>query len=162
VGDLERRIAHLEDRSAIADLLEQYTQALDYAEADIFVDSYLTDGVFEAHNLITGAVTAQHGHDELRAKIESHTRPPELYHQHLVGRPLVQIDGDAATSVSYFLLTVGRPTDGLPETVMFGRYLDALLRGGDGKWRIASRRAEVGAFNSIWNQLRDIHRDGTS
>jgi hypothetical protein len=158
IDELERRVARLEDRAAIADLLERYTQALDRADSDVFVESYTADGSFEAHNLVTGAVTAQYGRDQLRAKIEGHTRPPELYHQHLVGRPLVTVDGDSATSISYFLLTVGLPADGMPQTVMFGRYLDSLQRGEGNLWRISDRRAEVGAFNPVWNELRDVHR----
>jgi ketosteroid isomerase-like protein len=154
---LERRVALLEEQAAIIDVLYRYAYAIDYGDEQMFADCFTDDAVWEAQNAVNGSVMRNAGRDELRRFAEGHTRPPELYHKHLMVEPRVQIDGASATSTCYFALLVGAP-GGLPEVVTFGRYVDTFRRNGDGSWRIANRRAEADTRSPLWGELRNMRR----
>lgn len=62
--------------------------------------------------------------------------------QHLVGSFLIEVDGDAATSTSYFQAQhVKRDTPGGDLLIIAGIYRDRLRRR-DGRWRVAHRTQE--------------------
>ena len=157
IAKLEQRVALLEAQAAIFDLLYQYAHSIDYGDEQGFVDCFTEDAVWEAHNAVTGTVMSNTGHTELMHFVAGHTRPPELYHKHLIIEPRVHIDGDTASSTCYFVLVVS-PPGGVPEVVTFGRYVDRLQRDAAGNWRIANRRAEAEGWNPLWGTLRDMRR----
>jgi 3-phenylpropionate/cinnamic acid dioxygenase small subunit len=154
--DLERRVAHLETVAAITDVLYQYAYSLDYGDEAGFLGCFTDGAVWEAQNAVNGSVMRHEGRVALAEFVAGHTRPPSMYHKHLVVEPRVEVDGDVARSSCYFVLVVGAP-GGLPEVVTFGRYLDT-LRKEDGTWRIATRRAEAEAWNPLWGELRNARR----
>src|SRR5438067_10249652 len=128
---LERRVAALEDQAAIVDVLYRYGHAIDFGDQEMFADCFTEDAVWEAHNAVNGSVMRNAGRDELRRFVEGHTRPPELFHKHVIAEARVQVDGDAATAACYFILLLGAP-GGVPEVMTFGRYVDTLRREPDG------------------------------
>jgi hypothetical protein len=150
---LEERVASLEDRAAIIDLHHQYVQSIDYGHPAAWVDCFTPDAVWEAHT-VEGKTMRHSGHDELRRYASSHSHAPELYHKHMVGAARIELHGNTATSICYFILVVGDRAN-FPAIATFGRYVDELRRDpGDGKWRYTHRRAEAEAWNPLWAELR--------
>lgn len=139
---LDARLAHLEDRQAILDRVYAVAHAVDYGDEDAFVDSFAPDGEFLV--LLRGADEPTHvyaGHAGLRARIENHTRPPELYHKHVYVNPVIAIDADEATCDTYFFVVSEHEAE--PILLAFGRDRDRMVRCDDGQWRITERRAEM-------------------
>lgn len=141
-GDLDRRLTLLEDERAILALLARYGHSIDYGlEAD-WVDCFTADGVFDVRR-VDPAGERHVGREALAAFVADHTRAPAHLHKHVVVDPIVVVDGDEATAQSYFLRV--DELRGAPVIRSFGRYHDRLARGGDGRWRIRERVADVEA-----------------
>jgi ketosteroid isomerase-like protein len=141
-ADLEARLELLEAERAITRTLHRYAQSIDYGDEEGWVDCFTEDGVFDvrsrhAHQL-KRLIT---GRDELRAFVARHTRAPELWHKHLLIEPLIDVDGETATCVSYLLVVMEH--EDVPVMRVFGRYRDRLVRGEDGRWRFRERIAEI-------------------
>jgi ketosteroid isomerase-like protein len=149
--------ANLDDEAAITRVLYQYVHALDYGNEAAWVDCFTADAVWHAMIPGVGKETVFRGQVELFGFAAGHTRPPELYHKHVITAPMIEVDGDSATSVCYFQF-MAAGTDGVPILMTFGRYLDAFRRCDDGKWRISDRHAEVEASNPVWAEIRDTRR----
>ena len=144
LDELIQRLRALEDERGVLATLHRYGHALDYgAEAD-WVDCFAPDALYEVRepgHETAHRVRAYHGRDALAAFAARHTRAPERFHKHVVLDPIIAVDGDRATAVSYFL----RLDDVGGERVVyaFGRYHDELVRAEDGQWRFAVRVAEI-------------------
>lgn len=145
---LEARVRLIEDRQRVVDRVYAVAHAVDYGDEDRFVDSFTSDGRFLV--LLRGSDEPTHvyaDHAGLRARIENHTRPPELYHKHIYLNPVVSIDGDAATCDTYFLVFSVHEEE--PVLLAFGRDRDRMVRCSDGDWRIIERRAEMEVKSSM-------------
>lgn len=152
------RLRRMEDEAAVIRVLYQYAHAIDYGDEPLWVDCFTEDAVWEAFNEVLGKTMRLSGRDELARFAYEHTRPPIAHHKHLVTEPIVQLSGDSATSSCYFLvLAAGQ--GGLPALATFGRYVDEHRRDGDGRWRIARRRAEADAWSPLWGEIRDLRRN---
>lgn len=141
---LERRVARLEDRQAVLDTLQAYSHAIDLGREEAFLDCFAAGATFEIRSEIPGYPAATHvGDDALKAFIAAHSKPPAVQHKHLYVVPDIDVDGDRARAVAYFVHLVDR--DQRPTTISYGRYLDVLIRCDDGRWRILERISEVHA-----------------
>lgn len=144
LNGLEARVAVLEGESAVIKTLYRLAITLDYGDHDGWLDCFLPDAIFEMAEVSSTGRTVRVRHtsrEALAAFIPGHTHAPEHFHKHLVGDPLIDIDGDVATSTSY-LTRIDAGEDG-PFLWSFGRYLDTFNRCADGRWRVASRVIEV-------------------
>lgn len=160
LAELSSRLRRLEDERAIRATLYQYGHALDYgAEAD-WVDCFVADAYYEvryrAEGATPGRVDQHHGHEQLAAFAAGHSRAPDRWHKHVLVEPVIGIDGDRATVVSYFMRVDER--DGERVIYAFGRYLDVLVREPDGRWRFARRVAEVESRSAAAAPRRSIRR----
>jgi len=148
------RLQALEAERGVRATLYRYGHALDYGAEDDWVDCFAAQAHYEVRQRGgetvagtgpggAGAAPARSydGRDELAAFAARHTRAPERFHKHLVVDPVIAVDGDRATAVSYFIRL--DDVDGEPVVYAFGRYRDELVRCGDGRWRFAVRIAEV-------------------
>jgi hypothetical protein len=141
---LARRLRLLEDERDVLATLHRYGHALDYGAEAGWVGCFTADARYEVRepgNGTAGRVRAYDGRDELAAFAARHTRAPEHFHKHVVVDPMIAVDGDRATAVSYFLRV--DQAGGERVVYAFGRYRDELVRGEDGRWRFAVRVAEV-------------------
>jgi ketosteroid isomerase-like protein len=151
-AELSSRLGALEDERAIRATLYRYGHALDYgAEAD-WVNCFTEDALYEVRYRVdggagTGRVDQHRGHQQLAAFAAGHSRPPQRWHKHVLIEPIIELDGDRATVTSYFL----RIDEHEGERVIyaFGRYLDMLMRTPDGRWRFATRVAEVESRSAL-------------
>jgi hypothetical protein len=139
------------DRRQILDVLYGYCYAIDYGDVQAWLECFTSDAVYDVRiGEHTGAAQRSvicTGHEQLRAFAIAHTHAPEFWHKHLTLQPIVTVTGDEATSVSTFIRVDVSGRD--PYVRAFGRYLDDLIRGSDGCWRIATRVAEVNATSSL-------------
>jgi hypothetical protein len=144
LDELIPRLQALEAERDVLATLYRYGHALDYGAETDWVDCFTTAAHYEIREPGTAAVPtvrSYDGRDELAAFAAAHTRAPERFHKHLVADPVIAVEGDRATSVSYFLRL--DHVDGERVVYAFGRYRDELVRCTDGRWRFAVRIAEV-------------------
>jgi len=134
---LTARVAQLEAERDIGDLLARYAHLIDHGGGVEWVDCFTADGRFEVRRPgVEPSVVA--GRDELTGFATS--RPPAAVpSKHFTSQLTIDLDGDAAICRSYFAIL--RDVDGDPALGFYGRYDDELVRGDDGRWRIASRVA---------------------
>ncbi|QTV80481.1 nuclear transport factor 2 family protein [Microbacterium sp. NIBRBAC000506063] len=137
--DLEQRLRWLEDERAIIRRLYRYGHCIDYGLEEEWAECFTSDGVFEVKRTHPPGHVYQ-GRQQLLEFARSHTRAPANFHKHVVVDPMIEVNGDRATAVSYFVrLDV---IDATPVVRTFGRYRDTFRRTGAG-WRIEHRTVEV-------------------
>ena len=142
---LADRLRRLEAERAIAETMYAYGRGLDYGERDVFLNCFTADADYQVDMRFGGESSLRfHGHAELAEYYESHTHAPDAWHKHVTTNPSISIDGDTATTVSYFLRVDATADEAGPAYVLAsGRYLDEFVLGDDDVWRIRSRRCEV-------------------
>jgi ketosteroid isomerase-like protein len=128
---------------AIREVLERYMRFNDDRAADRIAELFDENAIFQVvGQLIVGreAIRAFFGGGDEQPK--AWTEPGERLKQppsvHLSANPVIDIDGDTATSELDFLV-VGRGEDGRARSTLVGRYRDHLRRLDDGRWVITSR-----------------------
>lgn len=136
------------DRIEIDDLLTRYATAVDARDWVLYETCFTSDAVidFTASGGIKGTLV------EVRRWL-SEVMPVFAVTQHLVTNRSVALDGDTATSRSYFFNPLGLP-DGKGGMTMYfdgGYYHDTLVRTENG-WRIAER-VEEAAYTTRLNRL---------
>lgn len=142
VAALAGRLAALEAEQGVARTLHAYGHAIDAGDEAAWVDCFADDGRFSA----SGRNPARLGFDvrgraDLAAFVARHTRRPDVFHQHLVVAPAIEVDGDAARCRSSFVVLMRH--ESAPRIRAFGRYEDELARGRDGRWRFRHRHAFI-------------------
>jgi ketosteroid isomerase-like protein len=125
--DLAARLAALEDRAAIADLVAAYALHAAAAEYDALADLFTVDGIFQA----VGNPVA--GREVLRGFFSKSLIPGKAVP--IIGGLLVEVDGDDATAACLMATTYHEGKAG----GFCGRYDDRIRRE-DGRWKFASRR----------------------
>ena len=144
-ADLREQVALLMAERAVLDTLYRYGHSIDYGLEEDWLDCFEPDGAFDVRYRVGAKPSRRHeGPDGLTAFIAAHSRAPHRWHKHLLFEPLVTVDGDRARARSYFA-RLDADHDGTPFVRAFGRYLDELVRGPDGRWRFVERVAEVEA-----------------
>ena len=133
-GSLETRLQRLEDEREILDTLYRYGHSIDYGQRDDWIDCWTEDAVLRwPHATFTG-------HEEIGRAFDTHSHAPEAYHKHFLVEPRIRLDGETATTDSYFTRINDSPRG--PVVRSFGRYRDVLVRCHDGRWRIKERLLE--------------------
>ena len=155
IGQLKARLERLENLESIRDSLHRYAHSIDYGRQSDWTDCFTEEGRFVFKFLpgkspypgpqpADGAVFAFKGRAELTSFIQGHSRAPDVFHKHLMVEPLIDLQGNTARVSSYFVLVL-EMEDGSRDVFTFGRYLDVMERGTDGRWRFSERIAEVEA-----------------
>jgi SnoaL-like domain len=133
VMDEDRR---LEDRAAIHDLLARLALAQDERDWNTLAGCFATDATYAYPGGELVGVPAIVGRSRTGLT-------PLDASQHLIGTVLVTFADRNATATSYFQAQHVR--HGVPGGDLYtiaGTYLDELMYGGDGVWRIAHRTQE--------------------
>jgi hypothetical protein len=126
-------VQELLDREAIRIALGNYCRGVDRGDWELLATVYHDDAVDDHGDFYGGpegfiAFCKEHGAKSLTM-------------QHSLGTIIIELDGDAAYSESYFQLSsVKKPVGSEPPlmSLLFGRYLDRFERR-EGTWRIAKR-----------------------
>lgn len=140
-GDVESRLARLEDERGILRTLHHYGHCMDYGLEDQYLELFTADA---SRTVVAtdGSLLMQFtGRDELAGHIAGHTRAPASRHKHLMYNPLITFVGpDEATVVSYSVRLDAEA--GKAVVSSFGRYFDRMVKIG-GRWLFAERRSEL-------------------
>ncbi|MEU4332025.1 nuclear transport factor 2 family protein [Nonomuraea dietziae] len=149
-AEILRRLAVLEDREAIRDVLHRYARGADRCELELFKSCYWPDAT-DVHWFYNGNAHAFADYViPLLAQIDNS--------QHSITNPVIDLDGERAFVESQFYvmhhipLDVGRHVDQQLE----GRYIDVFERR-EGQWRILHRQTVVEAGREF--VVEDMHRD---
>lgn len=132
------------DKLAIREVLERYMRYNDDRAADRIVELFDDEAVFQVMGRLIVGRAAIHAmfRGDAEAEPKHWTEPGELLKQpgslHLCANPVIDIDGDTATSELDFHV-VYRNAEGRARTSLIGRYRDRLRRCDDGNWRITHR-----------------------
>jgi 3-phenylpropionate/cinnamic acid dioxygenase small subunit len=127
------------DRLEIDDLLSRYTFAIDAKDFDALDTVFTPDAQID----YTTSGGIKGAYPEVKAWLaKALAMFPTT--QHLLGNKRVTLDGDTATSRTYFYNPMGAPKKGGGLQMFFvgGYYNDRLVRTPDG-WRIAERFEET-------------------
>jgi hypothetical protein len=142
LAELQAYVALMGAEREILRTLHAFGHAIDHGPEEVWVDCFTVDGVFEVRrrtgNLPSFVVT---GRAELQRFAAGHSRAPEVWRKHMLAEPLIEVDGDTATSLAYLFGLEDH--DGQPTLGVFGRYRDRLQRCSDGRWRLRERIAET-------------------
>jgi hypothetical protein len=133
---VEERLRRLEDILEIHQLFIDYGMYLDAGKLEEYSLLFATDG--EIH---LGPLGTAKGRDEIRTTMTRVLDGLIGKTFHVISSPMVQIDGDTATSEVMWTM-IQRGDDGRPDLAMLGRHRDRLVRE-DGRWRIRSRRGFI-------------------
>ncbi len=158
VADLAARVRSLEEERAVLSSLYRYAHAIDYGDEATWVDCFTPDGVFDLHYMGDSPQNPRkgfgtpHAHgrrfagkEELAMFVANHTRAPIKWHKHVLVEPMITFDPDfqRARVRSYFVRIDNE--NGAREIWAFGRYIDDMVRGQDGRWRFKERKVETEA-----------------
>jgi ketosteroid isomerase-like protein len=126
------------DRLEIAEVLYRYATALDTRDWALLSAVFVEDAVYRM-----GVRGEFAGPDAIADKLKDVLGPLRAT-QHLMGNPVITVDGDTARSTSYVRAQHYRTdhSNGGNTLDMGGIYADELIRTQDG-WRIAHRVLEI-------------------
>jgi len=144
---LLQRIERLEAERDILDTLHAYGHCLDAGDEAGWVDCFTENGRWTSQSPDPDRPAVDiTGREALQAFASTHSRRPERFHVHVVVSPRITLGDDLRTAkaVSY-MFTMMRHDGIAPVLRVFGRYIDTLERGADGRWRFAWRHAEIDA-----------------
>ena len=133
--DEARWLAQLKDRLEIEDLLIRYCAAIDAKDFDLLDEVFTADATID----YTRSGGIRDAYPAVKTWLEKALAPFRVV-QHLVTNVRVELDGDRAHSVCYFLNPMGLPREDGGVNTFFcgGIYRDQLLRTERG-WRITER-----------------------
>jgi SnoaL-like domain len=138
-NDLELRVAALEDRERIREVLSAYGFNADLGRATEYVNLFASEGVYD-----TGEVKIV-GHGQLREMIASPTGHHKVSiegpgSQHIVLNLFIRVNGDTAWAEGYSVVLVSRPEGFVAHTAGYNHW-DFERSGAD--WVISLRRRTV-------------------
>jgi uncharacterized protein (TIGR02246 family) len=133
---LEQRLKMVEDELEIQQLVNAYGRFLDQRDFAAFAELFADEG-----ELLLGPVARATGRAAVQRAMETALPGPPGEDVHIIGTPMVELEGDRATSEVMWTV-VQRDADGNPLVAMVGRHRDDLVRE-RGRWRIQRRRGYV-------------------
>jgi 3-phenylpropionate/cinnamic acid dioxygenase small subunit len=130
------------DRIEIEELLVRYSRAIDHRDFDTLESLFTPEATFDG-----GSLGCPTGARAIREMIEGTLTGLDAT-QHLVGKSLIELDGDFAEVRTYLISQHIRESTPGPVKHYFlgGEYADRVVRTDEG-WRIAYRR-----LDRLWKQ----------
>lgn len=137
--DLEQRIIDIEDKMAIKQVVDEFSNLADTKEIDKQVLLFTEDGVVESASNGERS-SALKGREQLEQAFSSFlSRFHTVYHQN--GQQTIQLQGDAAATTSYCTVTLVGDQEGKQmKTTLLTIYNDSLVKQ-NGRWLIAHRKS---------------------
>lgn len=136
--------AEIADIEAVRALIQRTAMLLDEEKFDAWVELFDAKGTYELsaysteiRKWMTWQLSDRDTLDRMLKEVHEHVRDPAK-RRHVVGIPLVQVDGESAEATSHFSLFRTSP-DGVSSLYMVGSYHDQLVKR-DGAWRYAAHK----------------------
>jgi hypothetical protein len=139
---------YADDRAAIVDLQARYVVAMDYLDADGYAAVFAEDGVLDwARGLVEGREAirefmATGTYDFTRGAPKAQTPDGKNWPstvRHLITNQVVDIDGDTAQAVTYWIQFNNNQDRAKVEWMLFGSWYDEFVRI-DGEWFFSLHR----------------------
>ena len=144
-ADAAARLAQLEDREQIRQLLVDYGATLDRQDFDAFGALFAADAEYAGGGApVRGRAAIQ---AQLAGIIGSNPSGLPAPNFHLSFNPSITLDGDRATAMSLGAYTAPDAASGATRMVFFVWYQDELVRE-DGRWLFQRRTVGSGALPS--------------
>lgn len=133
---------YAEDRAQIVDLQARYVMAMDYFDADGYAAVFTEDGVLDwARGLVEGRAAI---HEFMASRTYDFTRgapPAETADgrnwpstvRHLITNQVIEVDGDKATALTYWIQFNNNQNRNQVEWMLFGSWYDEFAKI-DGEW----------------------------
>lgn len=136
---------YAEDRAKIEDLQARYLFALDFQDPQAYAATFTEDGILDygagelkGREAIGQMVADMRGRSEQqRADDESGLRPAAGRHN--ITNIVIEVNGDTATSTSYWFHVGNANPDRAAQLNSFGHYEDELVKV-DGEWLFSKRK----------------------
>jgi len=138
-------VSPLDDKLAVTELLYRYAELIDAGDFD-GVGELLGRGNFMG---VEGAAKIGKLFATTTRRFADHDNTPRT--RHLVQNPIVDVDGDTATSRSTFVVIQQTETVGL-QPIVVGRYADAFARD-DAGWYFTERKVDVQMVGDVSDHL---------
>jgi hypothetical protein len=145
----EQRIATIEDKMAIKEVVDVFSNLADTKEIDKQVLLFTEDGIVESYS--NGVVSSSlKGRNQLKEAFTTflsnfHT----VYHQN--SQQTIDLRGDEATATSYCrVILVGEQEGKQVKTTLYTIYTDEFVKLDD-KWLIKHRKS-----NFVWREVEEV------
>ena len=139
---------YAEDRAAIVDLQARYVFAMDYLDADGYAAVFAEDGVLDwARGLVEGRAAirefmATGTYDFTRGAPKAETPDGKNWPstvRHLITNQVIDVDGDTARAVTYWIQFNNNAKRDQVEWMLFGTWYDEFVKI-DGEWFFSLHR----------------------
>jgi 3-phenylpropionate/cinnamic acid dioxygenase small subunit len=144
---LEARLRRLEDLDAIRQLFVDYGHCLDNGKFAQYGSLFAEEG-----EVLLGPIGRAKGPAAIQALMEKTLGGRQGGSYHLIANPVIQLDGDRASSEVSWAVIVRQP-DGQAALTMLGRHVDKLIREG-GRWKFLRREGLVDIPNKYAGAAR--------
>jgi len=133
---------YADDRAAIVDLQSRYVMAMDYFDADGYAAVFAEDGVLDwARGVVEGREAirefmASRTYDFTRGAAEVQTPEGKDWPstvRHLITNQVIDVEGDTATALTYWIQFNNNADRGQVEWMLFGSWYDEFVKI-DGEW----------------------------
>ena len=147
---IEQRIIELEDRAALKNLVDTFSNLSDTKEAELQAQLFTKDATVKT--IINGKVSVELKGRKQIAKVfgDFLAKQETIYHMH--GQQTVTLNGNNATGISYCQVAIIAIVDGKRMITQQGvRYNDEYQKI-DGRWYIKSRISHF-----MWRDTRELN-----
>lgn len=146
---IEQRIAELEDRVALKNLVDTFSNLSDTKEAELQAQLFTEDATVKT--LIDGKVAVELKGRKQIAEVFGNFLATQETIYHMNGQQTVTLNGDSATGISYCQVAMIAIVDGKRMITQQGvRYNDEYQKI-DGRWYIKNRIS-----NFMWRDTREL------
>lgn len=147
--ETEQRIATIEDKMAIKEVVDVFSNLADTKEIDKQVLLFTEDGIVESYS--NGVVSSSlKGRNQLKEAFTAFLSNFHIvYHQN--GQQTIDLRGNEATAISYCrVILVGEHEGKQVKTTLYTIYTDEFVKLDD-KWLIKHRKS-----NFVWREIEDV------
>lgn len=145
----------MSDRLEIQDLLAAYCDAIDRRDFDV-LDEIFVDGAVVDYSAVGGA---KGRFPDIKNYLARGLQQFSAM-QHMLGLPLIRLDGDKATARTTTFNPMVVEREGSPHVFFVGGwYIDDLIRTPKG-WRIQTRREEGSYFHNVPSDFQAVDPEG--
>jgi hypothetical protein len=145
----DQRITALEDRAALKELVDVFSNLADSKETEKQALLFTEDAVSETY-VAGNVVSSLKGRKEIAKTFASFLNNFETVY-HINGQQTVTLNGDKATGTSYCIVTlIGTEKGKKMKTTIGAFYQDDYVKG-NGKWLISHRKATF-----AWQEKHEI------